>query len=249
MTNEIVALDIATTGLSPQDDYIIQIGLTKFNSVTYELIESVSYPIRPITDNFTVAAGAYKVHHISKEDILSYTLHLDEAWKMTLEFIGDCDILSYHGNSLDIPFIYYNLLRYGIEFDFGSRNFYDAQVIQKRLYSYKLEDVYKQYTGEKFEQMPNINYTLSNTYATIEIFKHQNEKKPIVDNNDSHIFSPENFVKINDDGELVFSVGKYKGRTTNDICKNDPSYIRWVFEKFSALTKESIKDDYYKTKK
>lgn len=36
--------------------------------------------------------------------------------------------------------------------------------------------------------------------------------------------------KKSEGGELVFVVGKYKGRLVGDIIEEDPGYIRWMVE-------------------
>ena len=38
-------------------------------------------------------------------------------------------------------------------------------------------------------------------------------------------------------GELVFVVGKYKGRRVADIIEEDPGYIRWMVEN-AELTRD-----------
>ena len=44
--------------------------------------------------------------------------------------------------------------------------------------------------------------------------------------------------KDNEDGDLTFTIGKYRNKKTNDICISDPRYIKWIFESdFSELTK------------
>lgn len=39
------------------------------------------------------------------------------------------------------------------------------------------------------------------------------------------------------DGELVFVVGKYKGKLVGDIIEEDPGYIRWMIDN-TELTRD-----------
>lgn len=239
MTNNIVAFDLETTGLNTQTDHIIQIGLVKFNKSTYEELGHIMLYIKPET-NFSIDPYAQEKHGISKEFIIENGVLLSSVWDEISEFIGDCDILSYNGNSFDVPMLYNNLKRYNLEFDFVSRKYYDSMVVERKRIQYKLFETYKRYTGEELEDAHD---ALADVRATVQVFKHQFEQVPDMFNDTEFtMISPEGFVKINDDNELVFTSGKYRGKRTNDICKTDPSYIRWVVEKFSPITVETIKN-------
>lgn len=239
MTNNIVAFDLETTGLNTQTDHIIQIGLVKFDKSTYEELGHIMFYIKPET-NFSIDPYAQEKHGISKDFVIENGVLLRDVWSEISEFIGDCDILSYNGNSFDVPMLYNNLKRYNLEFDFVSRKYYDSMVVERKRIQYKLSETYKRYTGEELEDAHD---ALADVRATVQVFKHQFEQVPDMFNDTEFtMISPEGFVKINDDNELVFTSGKYRGKRTNDICKTDPSYIRWVVEKFSSITVETIKN-------
>lgn len=239
MTNNIVAFDLETTGLNTQTDHIIQIGLVKFDKSTYEELGHIMFYIKPET-NFSIDPYAQEKHGISKDFVIENGVLLRDVWGEISEFIGDCDILSYNGNSFDVPMLYNNLKRYNLEFDFVSRKYYDSMVVERKRIQYKLSETYKRYTGEELEDAHD---ALADVRATVQVFKHQFEQVPDMFNDTEFtMISPEGFVKINDDNELVFTSGKYRGKRTNDICKTDPSYIRWIVEKFSPITVETIKN-------
>jgi DNA polymerase-3 subunit epsilon len=103
--------------------------------------------------------------------------------------------------------------------------------------------VYKRYTGEDFE---NAHDALADVKATIIVFGYQCDQCPdLIEDDSFNIVSPEGFIKLTEKGELVFTTGKYKGKTTNEICETDPTYIKWIFEKFSNCTRNSIKKAWY----
>jgi DNA polymerase-3 subunit epsilon len=242
MTNHIIAFDLETTGIDVKKDSIIQMALIKFNSDSFEEIERMSFYILPECD-FIITDEAFSKHGISAEKLLEEGVKLRDIWDKCKEFIGDCDMLSYNGNHFDVPMLYNNLLRYGLSFDFENRTFYDSIVIERKKYSMKLSETYKRYTGEELE---NAHDAFFDTQALIEVFKHQLKDNPeLVEDKNFNLPSLEDFLKFNEDGELIFTFGKYRNKKTNDICMSDPGYIKWIFENdFSDIAKKSIKNEW-----
>lgn len=242
MTKEVVAFDLETTGLDVKKDYIIQMALIKFNSDTFEELKRMCFYIIPDGD-FIITDEAFDKHGISLDKINSEGKRLTEIWDVCKEFIGNCDMLSYNGNHFDVPMLYNNLLRCGLTFDFQNRTFYDSLVIERKRNSMRLEDVYKRYTGETLE---NAHDAFFDTKALIEVFKHQLKNNPeLTEDKNFNLPSLEDFLKFDEDGELVFSFGKYRNKKTNDICMSDPGYIKWIFENdFSDIAKKSIKNEW-----
>ena len=54
MTDTIVAFDLETTGLNTQTDHILQLGLIRFDSRTFEELDSISWYIKPDVKNFEI---------------------------------------------------------------------------------------------------------------------------------------------------------------------------------------------------
>ena len=239
MTNTIVAFDLETTGLNTQTDHIVQIGLIRFDSTTFEELDSLSWYVRPDVKDFEFAPEAQEKTGLTKEFILENGVFLKDIWYTITEFIGTDDILSYNGNHFDVPMLYYNLLRYNLSFDFDKHVFYDSLTIERNRFSMKLENTYKRYTGQELQ---GAHDALCDVRALIQVFKHQIQNDENVFDPSFNLLSPEGFIKYNEKGDIVFANGKYKGKTTNDVCKTDPGYIRWIVEKFSSLTVETIKN-------
>lgn len=243
MTDTITAFDLETTGLDIKKDYIIQIGLVKFNSKTFEELESKCWYIKPPRP-ITISPEAQEKHGISIEYLNEHGVLLADVWDEIRSTIGDDDILSYNGNHFDVPMLYYNLVRENLQFDFSKRKYYDSMVIERKKLQYKLSETYKRYTGDYFD---GAHDALCDVKATIEVFKHQiNESPESLDNKDFLLVSPEGLVKYNDDGKLIFAYGKYRNHLTNEICKTDTAYIKWVIDKFSNPTRIAIRDEWYK---
>lgn len=244
MTAEIVALDLETTGLDTTKDKIVQIGAIKFDSKTFEIKDQYSVYIKP-TGVFSMNPVAIEKTGLTDDFINKVGVSLPSVWEKIREFIGNCDILTYNGNHFDIPMLYSNLKENGLEFDFEGRTYYDAMTIERKRFSMKLENTYKRYTGN---ELTDAHDALADVKATIAVFEGQQKVDKDVEDETFTMLSPEGFIKYNDKKELVFTTGKYKDIQTNEVCISDPSYIRWIFNNFSDITKKNIVNEYKKMK-
>lgn len=238
----LVCIDIETTGLDKKNDHIIQLSVKKVDGDTLEELGYINYYIKPTVD-FTIEEGAYEKHGLTKEFILENGKPLSEISQEFINFIEGCDILSYNGETFDIPFIDKELLSIGINIDWTNYNSIDVYNIEKKLTSRRLEDIYVKYTGQELNGSHN---SLVDVGATIEVYKHQRE---LIDSNEfiNKIISPDGVVKYDKNNRMVFTIGKYRGVDVYKVCKTDPQYIKWLFENsISETTKNSIKE-YYKS--
>lgn len=213
--------------------------MVKFDSKTFETICSRCWYILP-KGPFNIEEGALATHHITEEMVREKGVTLDSIYDEISDLIRGCDLLSYNGNSFDINFIYKDFKEYGLELDF--RRSYDAYAIECSRTSRTLVDVYKKYTGREFDDAHD---ALSDVKATIEVFRHQVIADPNVEFEEFNIISPENLI-ILVKGQIVFARGKYSRKPVVDVCRIDPSYIRWCFEICSERTKQTIISEYYK---
>lgn len=243
MTKEMICFDVETTGINANVNHIIQLSLIKFDSETFEEIDSRNWYILP-KGPFTIEKGAYEVHHLTKEFIQEHGVTLDSVFPELQSFIKGCDMLSYNGNRFDVGFLYHDLEEYGLSLDYDCK-YYDAYAIETERNSRKLAAVYKKYTGKDME---GAHDALCDVRATVEVFKHQvNESVEDIENNPFfNVISPEGFVYQYDKDTITFAKGKYKNVPVAEVCKIDPSYIRWLFDNCSNMTKETVKREYYK---
>ena len=165
----LVCIDIETTGLDKKNNHIIQLSAVKINSETFEEIDSFKSYIKPLKD-FTIEDGAFEKHGLSKVFILEQGKTIKEIGQDFIDFIEDCDILSYNGMSFDIAFIDKDFSEAGISIDWSKHKSIDVYSIECTLNSRRLEDVYKKYTGN---DLINAHDALSDVRATIEVYKHQ----------------------------------------------------------------------------
>ena len=243
----IVAWDVETTGLSPQNDHIIQLAMIKFDE-NFNIIDQLNHLIIPEGD-FNIDPKATKVHGYTKEYIIENGKPLREVAKEIIDFVDDCDYLTYNGNTFDVQFIVNDLQQIGYEFPMGDRLFYDAYAMECRFNPRNLSAVYKKYTGE---ELVGAHDAFADVKATIEVFKHQIKltDEDITKWPENNLISPEgsirNAASPGDPALIVFTKGKYKDCNLKEVLKNDRSYFLWWWQNVARMRSKQIAESYIK---
>lgn len=236
----IVCFDTETTGLEVQKDHIIQLSMVKFDSHTWEVIDTRDWYILP-EGPFTIPAEAEAVHHISKTFLMEHGVPLRSVCNDLFAFIEGCDILSYNGNGFDAPIFYYNLQRVGYQLQLEGRVWYDALVLERahmygqinpetnEPYRCTLTDAYTRYYGHPFEGAHN---SFDDVKATLEVFKAQ------VAAHGWQWAEREEFGFISLDRWLTkrgnyfyLNQGAHKGESIESMLRIDSSYLEWIVDK------------------
>lgn len=261
----ISCIDTETTGLNKNTDRIIQLAVTNFDENFNILLDKVWY-IKP-SGTWKINPDAQAVHNISEEYINEHGVPLKSIVPELLEILADNPILTYNGATFDISFVQREFEREGLETGFENHEFIDAFDIERRVNSNKLADAYRRYFGEDFE---NAHDASSDVHATIKVYQKQCEihKDAIDPDTGNNLImesrkeitnmmqtSPEGFVHVDKDGVLKFRIGKFKGYPVVQVCKENPSYIKWLFTPNNGdnvctnITKKAIKAEYYGARK
>ena len=245
---QIVCFDTETTGLDVQKEHIIQLSLVKFDSESWQTLDTRNWYILP-EGEFTIPAEAEAVHHISKGFLLENGVPLRSVYDELVAFTAGCDMLSYNGNGYDAPLLYFNLKRLGLSFDFDHRTWYDALLLE-RIHTAGMTDpvtgekvhndltaAYTRYYGHPFEGAHN---SLDDVLATIEVFKAQTAL---------HGFGwaqREEFGFISFDRWLVrrgsyyyLNQGAHKGESIEAMLRIDRSYLEWITDKCQWTDKQT----------
>ena len=255
MKKHIVAFDVETTGLNPQNDFIIQLVLKKIDSETLQVIDTREWYIEPI-HAYEISSQAQEKHGITKQFLKEHGVALKDIAQEVIDFFDDCDVLTYNGNSFDVSFLYSNLKQIGYEFDIADRVFYDAFLMYKKLHPSTLEAVYKHYTGKTLEGAHN---AFNDVDATIEVFKHLHQgpgdkwegltRDDMLEMEENKIYSPEKSITIRKERDeilITFANGKHKDEEFMKVCKQDPSYIKWFMDTVASEYTKRILRDYYR---
>ena len=231
----IVSIDTETTGLDKFNDRIIQLAMVKYRISTQAILElsSKSWYIKP-TGEYEISESSQSVHGITQDVIDAEGVSLESIIPEIEDLLKEADILTYNGVSFDIILLQRELDRIGSKLDlYSGRSFIDAFIIEKTMNSHKLAEVYKRYSGK---ELSDAHDALIDAKATVDVYVYQVMKYGkdavsgiVQDTTKDVLTSPDDFVRRDDNSNLVFMKGKYRLRKVVDICEQDPSYIKFLF--------------------
>ena len=243
---QLVCFDTETTGLDVQKEHIIQLSLVKFDTDTWETIDTRDWYILP-EGEFTIPAEAEAVHHISKEFLQEHGVSLKSVYDEFIAFTEGCDFLSYNGNGYDAPILHYNLVRHGLSFHFENRIWYDALLLE-RIHTAGMKDengekvhnnltsAYTRYYGHPFEGAHN---SLDDVKATIEVFKAQVKAHgwDWVQRDEFGFICFDRWL-VKKGNSYMLNMGNNKGQMIDNV---DRSYLEWIVDK-CVFTDDQTRD-------
>ena len=240
----LVIFDLETTGLDRTKDQIIQFAAIKIDPKTNQIVDQKNIYIQP-EGTYQISIQAYMKHGI-KPEFLKDKPHFIDVAQEIYDFFEDCDILTYNGNSFDIPFLITEFDKVGITFNILDKTCYDAFLEEKRRNGISLENTYKRYKGKSMEESGLVAHdAFSDVKATYAIFYAQQKNEPY---GPEKILTQDNIVTMQEfQGKEVpcFNIGKYKGLSVEFIKTFDMNYLDWCCGdtcKFLPSTKEYIRN-------
>ncbi|WP_144602338.1 3'-5' exonuclease [Algoriphagus algorifonticola] len=240
LKNSIAFFDLEATGTNVGTDRIVEISIVKVHpnggQDIYTKIVNPGIPI-PLESSL--------IHGIYDKDVKGEP-SFKELAKDIHQFIGHSDLAGFNVLKYDIPLLVEEFLRAGIDFDLEKRNLLDAQKIFHLMEKRNLTAAYKFYCGRKLE---NAHSAEADTLATLDVFRAQVERyageevedlqgnKLGVFENDMkkiHDLVNEKMVDLagrfifNSEGVEIFNFGKHKGKTIEQVLKEEPGYYDWM---------------------
>lgn len=232
--------DLETTGTDKSNDRIVEIAMAKVDAGKiiarfYKLVN----PQMPIPE------AAYTIHGIT-DDKVKYAPVFKTIARPVLEFMEGCDFAGYNSNSFDIPMLYMELQRSGVDACFDGIHFIDACNIFRRKEERTLTAAVKFYTGYEHD---NAHSAMDDVEATIKVFYSQLNRYTDLNelstgdlslycNYDKPRADLSGNFQIDADGDFIFSFGKHKGKK----AKDNKDYLGWMLgQDFLPDTKTIIK--------
>ena len=224
LKNPIIFFDIESTGLNVATDRIVEISMVKVMPDG-----STEVKTRRINPTIHISEEASRIHGIHDEDVRNEPTFSQIA-KSLAKWMEGCDIAGYNSNKFDIPVLYEEFLRAGVDFDFT------------------LSAAYKFYCHKDLEHAHSAE---ADTVATYEILQAQLDKYSGTLQNDINFLadfsSKTKFadyagrIIYNDKDVPVFNFGKHKGKPVAEVLRTEPSYYAWMMNgDFTLDTKKVL---------
>ena len=239
----IVFFDLETTGINIGTDKIVEISILKIFPNGNK--ESKTWLVNP---EIEIPKEASDIHGITNEQVVTEPTFKELAPKVS-EMINDCDLAGFNSNRFDIPLLAEELMRAGIDFNMNNRKAIDVQVIFHKKEQRTLSAGYQFYCGKELEGAHGAE---ADTNATFEILLAQLDKYEDIGTSVDELsaFSSHGkradfagFVLFNEDDQEIFSFGKYKGRTVEEVFKENPGYNNWMQNAdFPLFTKKVLRE-------
>ncbi|SHN02910.1 3'-5' exonuclease [Polaribacter sp. KT 15] len=228
LTKPIVFFDLETTGVNIATDRIVEIAILKVFPNGNK--ESKTWLVNP---EIEIPQSSIDVHGITNEKIANEPTFKELATEVSAMIEG-CDLAGFNSNRFDIPLLAEELMRAGIDFDMQDRKAIDVQVIFHKKEQRTLSAGYQFYCGRELEGAHGAE---ADTNATYEILLAQLDKYDDIENTVDALseYSTHGeradfagFILMNDKKQEIFSFGKYKGRTVEEVFKENPGYNNWM---------------------
>lgn len=239
----IIIFDLETTGVSINDDKIVQMATIKIHPDGTEEGKTILLnPERPIPKD------ASDVHGITDEMVKDAPT-FKQVSKSMFEYFDGCDLGGYNSDNFDIPLLMAEFDRCGIEFLKWEPNVIDGLKIERLINSHKLENAYKRHTGKTLDDAHD---AMADSKATLEVLRSQfkmlsNQEEMsdelsikdvdeyCQDENKRFDYAGKTYEK---DGVVYWTFGKHKDKPVLD----DRSYLNWVLSSnFPIQTKTKLK--------
>jgi DNA polymerase-3 subunit epsilon len=243
--------DLETTGLDVTNDRIIEIGILKMNPDGSQ--ESYSKRVNP---EMPISKESAEITGISDDDVKNYPAFRELAEEIAA-FIGDADLAGYNSNKFDIPVLAEEFLRAESDFDMSARRAVDVQNIFHKMEQRTLAAAYQFYCSQ---ELKNAHSAMADIEATKDVFIAQLEKYDTLEKDvdfladftrvGSHeLLDFAGRIARNEHGEVVYNFGKHKGKSLEQVDKEEQGYYGWLIHaNFPLYTKKVLKDEMEKIK-
>jgi DNA polymerase-3 subunit epsilon len=208
-----------------------------------------------INPTIPIPAEATAVHHITNEDVADCPTFKQVAANLK-KYIEGCDFCGFNSNRFDLPLLAEELIRAGVDVGFlRNAKYVDVQNIFHKKEERTLVAAYRFYCGKELEDAHSAS---ADTMATYEVLCSQLERYDDLENSVEFLseFSSRGKsvdfagrIIYDDNGVEVFSFGKYKGLSVEEVFRKEPSYYDWIMNgDFPNYTKKIVTEIKLRTK-
>ena len=237
----LVFIDLETTGINVASDRIVEISSLKISpNGNEQWMTTLVNPGIPIPPKVTA------IHGISDADVAEAPTFKEIAKNLT-SFLEGCDLAGFNAMKFDIPVLAEEFLRANVDFNFTKRKYIDVQVIFHKKEQRTLEAAVKFYCKKELE---NAHSAKADTEATYEVLKAQLDTYSDLENDVDKLAEFSSFnnnvdfagrIILDENGVEIFNFGKHKGRSVDQVFREEPSYYSWMMNgDFPLYTKKIL---------
>ncbi|PRX53186.1 3'-5' exonuclease [Flagellimonas meridianipacifica] len=241
LTKPICFFDLETTGTNVASDRIVEISVLKIFPNGNK--ESKTWLVNP---EMPIPPEVVEVHGISNEKVANEPT-FKQLSKEIYKMIKDSDLAGFNSDRFDIPLLAEEMLRAEVDFDMKNMVSVDVQTIFHKMEKRTLGAAYKFYCDK---ELTDAHSAAADTEATYEVLKAQLERYPELENNVKKLseFTTRKqsldfagFIGINKQKEPIFTFGKHKGKTVDEVLNAEPGYFGWILNAdFPLYTKKVL---------
>lgn len=252
MTRPLVFLDFETDGPGepdPATDRIVQAGFLRMEPSGEA--GSRTRLIHPGPEFMPLKRS--EIHGVADSMLVDAVTFASIARSFHDSVIAGADIGTFNGGNYDVPLLWEEFFRCGIQWDVTQHNFIDVAVLWRKMEPRSLSDAVRRFTGkDPGEDMHDAGVDAT---WTAEVMRGMLEKWPETPRTvedlakltvlTSRIGGKElpridlaGAIARNEQGDAVYTHKKVKGR----LVKDDPGYANWILGKdFPENTKQAIR--------
>lgn len=232
----IVFLDIESTGLDTQMDRIVELCVCKVTPANEYITKTYRY-----NPGIEIPQVVTDIHGITNEMVKDSPAFAQHA-KGVLAFLEGCDIAGYNSNNYDLPLLYSELTRAGVDWDWRQHKLIDVGNIFKIKEERTLAAATRFYCNR---ELADAHSAEADVIATAEVFFSQLERYEDLPDNVEALAKFSNYDKpmldmqgkftTDEDGDVVFNFGNKKGMK----AKHHIDYCEWMAYK-ATFPKDTV---------
>ena len=225
----LVFFDLETTGLSTQDDRIIEMAILRV-SPQGDVMERV----RRFNPGIPISPDASAVHGISDEDVADEALFSARA-KSLFELMDPCDLGGFNIRRFDLPMLIAEFKRADLDFDHRTRRVIDMQGIFHREEPRDLSAAARFYLGREHQEahtaLGDIRTTAAVLAAQIKSYPHLPRDMDGLHRYCDEVLPIRTAVEQwfrKEGAKLIFRRGMHKGRPLAEVAVEKTDYLEWM---------------------
>ncbi|SNZ02080.1 3'-5' exonuclease [Flagellimonas pacifica] len=241
LSKPICFFDLETTGTNVAKDRIVEISILKIfpngNKESKTWLVNPEMPIPPVV---------VAVHGISDDKVANEPT-FKQLSKEIYKMIKDSDLAGFNSDRFDIPLLAEEMLRAEVDFDMKNMVSVDVQTIFHKMEKRTLGAAYKFYCDKNLDDAHSAE---ADTLATYEVLLAQLDRYPELENNVKKLseFTTRKqsldfagFIGLDENKQPIFSFGKHKGKTVDEVMEAEPGYFGWILNAdFPLYTKKVL---------